>query len=146
MKWQGRWGKCLWEQGSNWKISEKKQDLTIKDIWEVCMSKKFGDLQSQHTIKLELQIKLLLLYMPCRGSEPCFVSQTQNKIETPKTPQPHWEVTQREEITFRRAFVPSELKILIRIWYTMISACWIAGRAGYWGVRICCWDLFVLSI
>lgn len=50
------------------------------------MSKKFGDLQSQHTIKLELQIKLLLLYMPCRGSEPCFVSQTQNKIETPKTP------------------------------------------------------------
>lgn len=42
------------------------------------MSKKFGDLQSQHTIKLELQIKLLLLYMPCRGSEPCFVSQTQN--------------------------------------------------------------------
>lgn len=31
------------------------------------MSKKFGDLQSQHAIKLELQIKLLLLYMPCRA-------------------------------------------------------------------------------
>lgn len=42
------------------------------------MSKKFGDLQSQHAIKLELQIKLLLLYMPFRESEPCFVSQTQN--------------------------------------------------------------------
>lgn len=50
------------------------------------MSKKFGDLQSQHAIKLELQIKLLLLYMPCRAMFcESNTEQNRNPQNTPTT-------------------------------------------------------------
>lgn len=134
---------------SSWKISGEKNRIWLLKTSRrfVCPKIPFGNLQSQHTVKLELQIKLLLLYVPCRWSEPCLFfffllfflnkqtnpEQNRNPPNTPTALESH-----SEEMTFRRAFVPSELKMLICIWYTTISADWIAGRAGYWGVRVCC--------